>query len=427
MIEAFIILLREGIEVALIVGLMLVYLRKIDMSPLFRAIYWGLLTAVLVSIAGGILIKKFALDHEVLEGYLLLAAAVFVTTMVIWMWKKSKTVKNAVESRVDSITSGRPTWKMHLGLFSFSFLMVVREGIETAVFLQAVALTRDGWKVLIGSSLGFITAATFGILFFKGSVRVDIARFMKVTAVVLLIFVLQLLVNAIHEFIEFGVLPSSPTVMGIVGPIVRHNLLFLLAILSIPALMLIIPGRRGNEIAPSPLRHRRFQLTTGFATISVVFFLGFNMVFTKAADRDLETVKYVELNDGYIHIPLESIDDGKLHRYVWKDGSVEIRFFALRMGMKFATAFDACRACYDYARYYRSGDDLVCSKCDAPHATSFLRPSYVEEDINENTTGSMEGNGCAPIYLPSRIKNGEILISKEDIQAQRKYFGYDSQ
>jgi len=426
MLESFIILLREGTEVALIIGLTLVYLRKIRLASLIPSAYWGMAAAVVTSLLAAILLRRLALDHEFLEGYLLLGAAIFVATMVIWMWKNGKRMKQAIESEVDSIKSKESSWRMHLGLFSFSFLMVVREGIETAVFLQAVALTRDGWKIFIGSTFGLFGAITIGILLFKGSLRVDIARFMKVTAIVLLIFVAQLLVNAVHEFIEFGVLPSSPALMGLIGPIVRYNLLFLLAILSIPALMLIVPNRRAKTMPPS-LRYRRFQITTGLAVISVVFFLGFNMVFTQRNEKDLTTVTYVEVNDSFVHIPVDSVNDGNLHRFVWKDGNVEIRFFVVRTGMKLATAFDACRACYDYGRYYLSGNDLVCSKCDAPHATSFLRPSYVGEDVDENMSGSMEGNGCAPIYLPSRIKNGEIWISKESLQAQRKYFDYHSQ
>jgi len=125
-----------------------------------------------------------------------------------------------------------------------------------------------------------------------------------VTAVVLLVFVAQLLVNAIHEFYEFGVFPTNPEMMGLVGPIVRHNLLFILAILSIPALMLIIPGRQKAAFVQNT-RQRRLQLSAGLVTLSIVFFLGFDDVFSTRTTPNITDVEAVTIQDGIIRIPIE--------------------------------------------------------------------------------------------------------------------------
>ncbi|MFQ5798452.1 MAG: Fe-S-containing protein [Bacteroidota bacterium] len=441
MIESFIITLREGVEVALVLGILIVHLRNIHREELVKTVFIGLGLASVTSIVVAFILHASAIDSEVLEGYLMLLAAVFVGSMVVWMWITAKGIRRQIESKVNEITQresrsmsrvvdltsavGKASLQMHIGILLLSFLLVLREGIETVIFLQAVAFSTKAWWSLLGTTLGLSAATVFAVLFIQGSVRIDIGRFLKVTAVVLLVFVAQLLVNAIHEFYEFGVLPTNPEMMGLVGPIVRHNLLFILAILSVPALMLIIPGRQKAAFVQNT-RQRRLQLSAGLVTLSIVFFLGFDDVFSTRTTPNIDDVEAVTMQDGVVRIPIERVQNGTLHRYVWTDGhGLAIRFFVLRTGLgTYATAFDACRACYDFGRYYLLKGDLVCSQCDAPHPLAFLRPSLVGDTVDENMSGSMEGNGCAPIYLLSKIEQGEILITAANLNSQRKYFDY---
>lgn len=425
MVESYIIALREGVEVALVLGILIVHLRNIRRLELIKSVFIGLGLAAVASIAIALILQAHAIDSEVLEGYLMLLAAIFVASMVAWMWVTAKGIRQEIESRVNEITRRGSSIQMRLGILVFSFLLVVREGVETVIFLQAVSFSTGGWWSSLGTTLGLGTATVFAILFIQGSVRIDIGRFLKVTAVVLMLFVAQLVLNAVHEFYEFGVLPPNPEMMGIVGPIVRQNLLFILAILSIPALMLIIP-RRKKAAQLENTRQRRLQLAAGVATLSIVFFLGFDDVFSTRATPDLKNLDMVTMENRVVRIPLDRVDDGQIHRYAWIDESgVTIRFFVLRTGLgSFSTAFDACRACFDYGRYYLLNGDLVCSQCDAPHPVTFLRPTLVGDAVDEDMSGSMEGNGCAPIYLPSKIERGEILISGSDLNSQRRYFDY---
>lgn len=420
MIESLIISLREGIEIALVIGILVVYLRKIQHDHLIRSVFIGLFAAIAASIVGAIVLEKLAIDQEVLEGYLMMTAAAFVLSMILWMWITANKISSEIKVKVDSIVERSSPWRIYVGIFTFTFLMIVREGIEMVIFLQAVAFSTSAWQSSIGTLAGIALATVFGILFVRGSVRIDIGRFLKVTAVTLIIFTLQLLVNAFHEFYEFGVFPANPKAMQILGPIVQHDVLFILAIISIPALMLIIPSRKQ---ATSIVGNRRWQLSAGIAALCFVFFLGMGEVYSSDTEMDLSSEWLETPADKTFRIPMSDIDDGKVHRYSIKDDGLEIRFFVLRIGLgKFTTSFDACYACYSYGKYFLRNGELICSLCDAPSPLMRLTPSGEIPEPDPNNSGSMEGNGCAPIYLPSTIHNGNIVITLSDLQKRRKYF-----
>jgi uncharacterized membrane protein len=124
---------------------------------------------------------------------------------------------------------------------------------------------------------------------------------------------------------------------------------------------------------------------------------------------------------GLIHIPVHELLDGTLHRYGWLDeDGTQIRFFALRTpGGSFATAFDACRACFNYGYYYLDGGELICSVCEAPSEMSNL--SVATEGTGE-LSGSMEGMGCAPLHLASKLESGSLLVKVDDLLHNKKFF-----
>lgn len=414
--------MREGIEIALVIGILVVYLKKIRQPSLVTSVYAGLVAAIAASIAGAVILQKLAIDQESLEGFFQLVAAVFVISMILWMWMAAKKIRTAIETKVDAIVDVARRRKMHVAIFSFTFFMILREGIETAIFLQAVALSAGGLSSVLGIVIGFTVATIFAVLFIRGSLRIDIARFLKVTAVTLLIFTCQLIANAVHEFYEYGILPANPRMMAILGPIVQHDVLFVVAILSIPAFMLMIPGRQSPEVSSGPAQ-RRWQLSAGVATVGIILFLGVGELFSTSHDINLASEPLSVPPSGILEIPMSDVNDGKIHRYTISDDGLEIRFFVLRTGLgTFATAFDACYACYSYGRYYLKNGELICSQCDAPSPISKLHQTAEAGPPDENNSGSMEGNGCAPIYLPSRMNHGIIEIMLADLQHQRKYF-----
>lgn len=420
MFESYIITFREGVEIALIIGLLLVYLDKIGRTSLKKSVYAALGTALLISVVTAIVLEQLAMDFELFEGYLMFAAAAFVTTMVLWMWRTAKFIKKEIEQKIDALVTRESTWQMHLGVFLFAFLMVVREGIETVIFLRAVSFAGNFGGAPLGVVAGITSTIAFGFFLVQGSMRVDIGRFLKVTAIVLLVFVAQLVVNGVHEFYELGVFPPSPEMMSILGPIVRNNLLFILAILSIPAIVFIIPPRKRAPVeAVAP--NRRWRVAAGLVSFSIIFLLGFTGVYASRAEAIISPAENVHAENGIISIPVNELLDGALHRYGWMDeDGTQIRFFALRTPSgAFATAFDACRACYNYGYYYLDGGELICSVCEAPSEMSKLA---IATEGNEEQSGSMEGLGCAPLFLSSRLRGGSLLVSVDDLLKNKKYF-----
>jgi high-affinity iron transporter len=421
MIESFIITLREGIEIALVLGVVITYLQKTGRTKLTASVYTGLIAAILASIGGAFLFEKLAIDQESIEGYFLLAAALMVITMIVWMWSTGKKIRSEIEERVGVLVQQTSDWKAYAGLFFFTFIMIVREGIETVLFLRAVMFNTTAWHSAAGTVAGIASAAVFAVLFIRGSVRIDIARFLKVTAITLLLFTLQLIVNAVHEFYEYDILPANPKMMGILGPIVQHDIIFIVAILSIPALMMIIPSRKSLALSAGPA-HRRWQFSAGFATLVVILFLGVGDLFSTKTETKFDSELLTVPSSGVLDIPVGRVSDNTLHRFAIQDSGLEIRFFVLRTGMgSFSTAFDACYACYSYGHYYLGNGGLVCSQCDAVSPLSKLHQA-TEAPLDENMSGSMEGNGCTPIYLPSRLLNGNIEIRLADLEKRRKYF-----
>jgi high-affinity iron transporter len=422
MIENLIITLREGIEIALVIGVLIAYLRKTGRADIIGWVYGGLTAAVLASITGGLVLHVLAIDQESLEGYFLFAAAVLVIAMMIWMWMTAQHIGREIREKLSVILQGSSSLKARWSIAGFTFFMVVREGMETVVFLQAVSMSSSGWQSFAGTIAGVLLAIAFAVLFIRGSLAIDISRFLKVTALTLILFAIQLLINALHEFYENGLFPPSPKMMGILGPIVRHDVFFIGAIIAIPAFMLLIQGKK-TAPAIAHRGQRRWQVGAAIVALSLILVVGVSEVFSSRQDMDLSAEEIRVPPDSLITVPFSGLAVGELHRYSLHDNGLEIRFFVIRTGLgSYATAFDACHACYSYGRYFRHNSDLICSQCQAPFPIANLRPSLEAEPVDDNNSGSMEGNGCAPIYLPSSAYDGMIHIKFADIRKQRKYF-----
>src|SRR5439155_7024876 len=175
------------------------------------------------------------------EGWLTLAGAGFVVSMMVWMWRTGRRLKKEIETKLSDLGAqpgGFATW----GLFLFVFLMVFREGVETVLFLAAVSLHTTELLNFIGGVIGLGLAIALGVAFFKGSIKVSLGKFFGVTTVVLLVVALQLFVSGLHELSEATVLPSGPREMRIVGPLVNNDALFFVVVVSL-CLLLVIAQR----------------------------------------------------------------------------------------------------------------------------------------------------------------------------------------
>src|SRR5258706_6272871 len=169
--------------------------------------------------------------------------------MMVWMWRHSHALSGEMKGSLARIVGRERSGSVALGLFAFTFLMVFREGIETVLFLSALSLSTGSLMAILGVLAGLALAVVFGVLFVRGSLRIDLGRFFKITGIALFIFVLQLLINGYHELSEAGWLPANETTMATVGPLVKNEFFFVAAVLALPLLMLLIPSRSRQQVA----------------------------------------------------------------------------------------------------------------------------------------------------------------------------------
>jgi high-affinity iron transporter len=138
-------------------------------------------------------------------------AAVAVLSMVVWMWRNSRSVRGHVESRMQTILgTERSTSRIGLSLFLLAFFMVAREGVETVLFITAGALGgANAPSLVVGGIAGLALAVTYGVLFARGSARIDLKLFFTLTSIVLVFLSVKLIGGSIHEFEEAGLIPMS--------------------------------------------------------------------------------------------------------------------------------------------------------------------------------------------------------------------------
>ena len=240
MLEALVVTLREGVEAALVVAIIVAFLRREGYDRYLPAVYWGIGAAAAATLGAAYLLYRAALDEEVFEGLLYLGSAVIVGSMTVWMIRHSRDLSGTMKGSLGRILERPRTGSAFAGIFLFTFLMVFREGVETALFLSALSLTTTGLQALLGVAIGLAAAIAFGVLFVRGSLRIDLGRFFRITGIALAIFIVQLLVNGYHELAEAGWMPATATTMATIGPLVRNELFFVIAVLVLPALVFLI-------------------------------------------------------------------------------------------------------------------------------------------------------------------------------------------
>jgi len=207
MLQAFVITLREGLEAFLIVAISLAYLRKSQRSDLVPAVHWGIGVSVLLSIGAAMLFYR-ARNQALWEGILGLAAAVSVASLTLHMWRTGKRIKKNIEGHLH--TAGMKTGTAAFaGVFLFTLLMITREGMETALLMGTLVFQKMGNDVVIGAMGGVIVAASVASLWSRHGHKVNLGLFFQVTAVFLLVFVVQLLIYGFHELTEANILPYS--------------------------------------------------------------------------------------------------------------------------------------------------------------------------------------------------------------------------
>lgn len=228
MLNSFIIVLREGFESFLIVAVILAYLRKSGQQWLNMSVYIAIALALAAS--GGLAyllntgvddatvrsmfgetvggsISTFFANEALREAVLGAIAVVMVGTLVIHMWRSGPQIQQRMRERLSEVSSKGSRLAAVAGVFIFTFLMITREGMETALLLMQVRNS----NVIQGALLGLGAAVAFAIGWAKFGHLLNVKRFFQVTSIFLLLFMIQIAIYSFHEFTEAGLLPNSET------------------------------------------------------------------------------------------------------------------------------------------------------------------------------------------------------------------------
>jgi high-affinity iron transporter len=230
MLPSYLLSLREGLEAALIIGIVLSALTKLRRDDLKPTVWLGVGSAAIVSLAAGLLLVTIGFELEgaaeqIFEGVTMFIAAGVLTWMIFWMNSQSRKIKGELESGVTRAVSASDK----RGLFWLSFISVVREGIELALFLAATVFIVEApanaapVPAIVGALLGLGTAALLGWSLFASTLRLDLRRFFRVTGFLLLLFAAGLVAHGVHEFNEAGLIPALIDPIWNVGAIIPET------------------------------------------------------------------------------------------------------------------------------------------------------------------------------------------------------------
>ena len=414
MLQTLIITLREGVEAALIIAIAIAYLRKIGRQDLLPAVHKAFITAVIASFGFAWLFTKLHLGEDAYEGWTLLASAAFVLGMVLWMNRHARGVKGEIETQLQQRSGAAGRW----GIFLFVFLMIFREGVETVLMLLAVGFNTSGVLDIVGAVVGLGLAVLFGVSFVRGSIRINLRSFFRMTTVILSVIVVQLAITGLHELSESQVLPSSRREMALIGPIVSNEAFFFVAILALAGVMLLMEYRRRRApaldgLTGAALRKARWSVQrerlwmTASCAATTLFILAITAEFIYAkSTTELSTAIPVSVVNGMVSIPVATVSDGNLHRFSIEQDGASIRIIVIRRpDQSLVAAFDACQICGNQG-YYQNGPNVICKNC----GSAIFIPSI-------GTRG-----GCNPIPLESRVEGGQLVIPAGKILPGVKLF-----
>jgi high-affinity iron transporter len=406
MLSALLLSLREGVEAALVVGIVLVYLNRTGRRALSRYAWAGVALAVIASFVAAVLLQRWQVSEDGFEGLLMLVASALVVSMIIWMNRAARNLKREIEQRVE-IYAQKSSRAAGLGIGLFVFMMVVREGAELILILRAVELSSAGVQVWIGTAIGIAIAVAVGLFFFQGTLRIPLHRFFKATSAILMVVAFQLALTGIHELSEAMWIPSSKTEMSTIGPIVRNEVFFFVVILGAAALVVLrewfsskapVVEAAGNSADRRMREHafrrqRLWSFAAALLCIAVVLSFAGEYVYGKVAAAPAPS-KPLVAEGNLIRIPLTDLTDSSLHFYTADVNGSVIRFLVIhKTNGDYATALDACQICGP-SGYRQEGQSIICRTCGA----AIYIPSIGES------------GGCNPIGVKSHVEGGAVVV-----------------
>jgi high-affinity iron transporter len=223
LLPSFLLSLREGLEAALIIGIVLGALRQVERKDLHKTVWLGAFSAAVICVLAAFGLNALGVSLQdpgeaIFEGFTMLLAAAVLTWMIFWMSRQARQQKNNIEEEVRKASGSGGG-----GLFFLAFLAVLREGLELALFLTAAGFSADARQVLPGALLGLAAAVLLGLLLFLTTVRLNLRLFFQVTGFLLILFAAGLLAHGVHEFNELGWFPAVIEHLWDVNPILDES------------------------------------------------------------------------------------------------------------------------------------------------------------------------------------------------------------
>lgn len=217
MLASLLLSLREGLEAALIIGIVLGVLRRTQQTELSPMVWRGTVTAGILSLLTALFLNLIGAEFEgngeiIFEGTTMLLAAGLLTWMVFWMQKQARSKKTSIENEViHAVQKGGKR-----AIFLVAFLSILREGVELAVFLMAARLESNPVDTILGTLIGLAGAGILGVLAFRTTTRkLSLKNVFRVTNVFLALFAAGMVAHGVHEFIEIGLIPPWSPPSGI--------------------------------------------------------------------------------------------------------------------------------------------------------------------------------------------------------------------
>ena len=261
---ALVISLREGLEAALIVGILLGALKQLGRPELGRYIWTGVISAVVVSViaAAGLVAAGIELEgsaEQVFEGITLIAAAVFLTGMIFWMKRQGKGFRTTLEANVRDAAQQTSSANASSGwaLFAVAFFAVVREGVELALLLVATSLGGPALNTILGAAAGIGAAVVIGILIYRGVLHLNLRTFFGVTNALLLLFAAGMIALGIHELVEASMMPAIIDPIYNLNPVLSDNSTF-------GALLKSLFGYNGNPALTEAIAYIAYLAVMGW-------------------------------------------------------------------------------------------------------------------------------------------------------------------
>ena len=210
MLTSFLLSLREGVEAALIIGIVLSALRQLGRADCARIVWSAIGSALALSGLAALALHWLGWTLEgpaepIFEGTTLFASAGLLTWMVFWMKRQSRSLAAGLTAEVREAACASD-WR---GVFALTFVAVAREGLELALFLTAVSLDSKGTQIAAGAITGLAGAAVLGWLWFSSTARLNLRHFFQVTGAVMIFFAAGLIAKGVHEFNELGWIPAG--------------------------------------------------------------------------------------------------------------------------------------------------------------------------------------------------------------------------